>query len=63
MKLYLIRNYQKNYTNQLLEHLRKEKYTIDNICGTDLADMQLISIFNKQFRYLLSLIDIISKYA
>ena len=27
LKLYLIKNYQKNYTNQLLENLRKEKYT------------------------------------
>ena len=25
MKLFLIKNYQKNYTNQLLEKLRKEK--------------------------------------
>ena len=25
MKLFLIKNYQKNYTNQLLENLRKEK--------------------------------------
>ena len=30
--------------------------------GADLADMQLISKFNKRFRFLLCLIDIISKY-
>ena len=31
--------------------------------GADLADMQLISKFNKGFRYLLCVIDIFSKYA
>ena len=35
----------------------------DNIWGADLADMQLISKFNKGFRFLLSVIDIYSKYA
>ena len=35
----------------------------DNIWGADLADMQLISKFNKGFRFLLCLIDIFSKYA
>ena len=35
----------------------------DNIWGTDLADMQLISKFNKGFRFLLCVIDIFSKYA
>ena len=34
----------------------------DNIWGTDLADMQLISKFNKGFRFLLCVIDIFSKY-
>ena len=36
---------------------------IDNICDADLADMQLRSIFNKGFRFLLCIIDIYSKYA
>ena len=36
---------------------------IDNIWGADLADMQLISKFNKGFRFLLCVIDIFSKYA
>ena len=31
--------------------------------GADLADMQLISKFNKGFRFLLCLINIFSKYA
>ena len=35
----------------------------DNIWGADLADMQLISKFNKGFRFLLCIIDILSKYA
>ena len=35
----------------------------DNIWGADLADMQLISKFNKGFRFLLCVIDIFSKHA
>ena len=35
----------------------------DNICVADLADMQLISKFNKGFKFLLCFIDIYSKYA
>ena len=35
----------------------------DNIWGADLADMQLISKFNKRYRFLLCVIDIFSKYA
>ena len=34
----------------------------DNIWGADLADVQLISKFNKGFRFLLCVIDIFSKY-
>ena len=59
-------NLLKNYTNPLLENLKKRKvYSgfIDNIWGADLADMQLISKFNKGFRFLLCVIDIFSKYA
>ena len=36
---------------------------IDNIWSVDLADMQLLSKFNKGFRFLLCVIDIFSKYA
>ena len=36
---------------------------IDNICGADLADMQLISKFNIGIPFLLCIIDIFSKYA
>ena len=35
----------------------------DNIWGADLADMQLISMFNKGFRFLLCVIDNFSIYA
>ena len=35
----------------------------DNIWDADLADMQLISTFNKGFRFLLCVIDIFRKYA
>ena len=35
----------------------------DNIWGADLADMQLISKFNKGFRFLLCVIDVFSRYA
>ena len=35
----------------------------DIIWGADSADMQLISKFNKEFRFLLCVIDIFSKYA
>ena len=35
----------------------------DNIWGVDLADIQLLSKFNKGFRFLLCVIDIFSKYA
>ena len=35
----------------------------DNTWGADLADMQLISKFNKGFKFLLYVTDIFSKYA
>ena len=35
----------------------------DNIWGVDLADMQLLSKYNKGFRFLLCVIDIFSIYA
>ena len=35
----------------------------DNIWGVDLADMQLISKFNKRIRYFLCTIDLFSRYA
>ena len=35
----------------------------DNIWGADLADMQLLSRYDKGIRFLLCVIDIFSKYA
>ena len=35
----------------------------DNIWGVDLADMSLISKFNKEIKYLLCVIDLFSKYS
>ena len=52
--------------NPIIRKLKKRKvYSSfrDNIWGADLADMQLLSKFNKGFRFLLCVIDIFSKYA
>ena len=59
---------------QLIEELHKpiirkfEKRKVhaafkDNIWGADLADMQLLSKYNKRIRFLLCVIDTFSKYA
>ena len=44
---------------------KREVYSTfkDNIWGADLADMQLLSKYNKGIRFLLCVIDIFSKYA
>ena len=50
MSLTVCENQLNNYTNQLLENLRKRKVHSpfrDNIWAADLADMQLISKFNE----------------
>ena len=55
-----------DFINQLLENFKKRKVYSglkDNIWGADLADMQLISKFNKGFRFVLCVFDIFSKYA
>ena len=51
---------------QIIRKFKKRKVHstfMENIWGADLADMQLISKFNKGFRFLLCVIDIFSKYA
>ena len=53
-------------TNQLAVLCKKRTVysrSKDHIWGANLADMQLISKFNKEFRFLLYVIDIFSKYA
>ena len=63
-----------NFNKQLAKELQKpiikkfKKRKVysgfkDNIWGADLADMQLISNFNKRFRFSLCVIEIFSKYA
>ena len=56
-------------TNELhkpiIRKFKKEKVYVpsnDDTWGADLADMQLISKYNKRIRYLLCVIDIFSKY-
>ena len=56
----------KNFINPFLENSEKRRvYSAfkDIIWVADLADMQLISKFNKGFRFLLYVIDIFSKHA
>ena len=36
---------------------------IDEICAADLADMELLSKKNKGIRYLLCVVDLVSRYA
>ena len=45
------------------EKRKIQSYFIDNIWGVDLADMQLISKFDKEISFLLCVFDIFSKYA
>ena len=52
--------------NPIIRKLNKRKvYSSfkDNIWGADLADMQLLSKFDKGIKYLLCVIDLFSKYA
>ena len=59
-------NLQMNFTKQLLENLKEERFHSsfkDNIWGVDLSDMQLISTFDKGIKYLLCVIYLFSKYA
>ena len=56
----------KELRKPLIRKIEKRKVHssfIDNICGADLADMQLIKKVNKGFRLLTSVIDIYNKYA
>ena len=63
-------SYSANLANELHKPIRRKfqlrkiiPVSIDNIWGADLADMQLISKYNKGFRFLLCVIDLYSKYA
>ena len=62
MKLEKIINLQMNLIDQLSENLEEEKCINQVTWGVDLADVQLISKYNKGIKYLLCVIDIFSKY-
>ena len=51
----------------IIRKIKKRKkvysYFKDNIWGCDLADMELISKYNEGIKYLLSAIDLFSRYA
>ena len=47
---------------ECLWDIKKDAIWGDNIWGVDLADIQLISKYNKEIRFLLCVIDIYSKY-
>ena len=49
--------------DELNQPIIKKFQKRDNIWGVDLADMQLISKFNKSIRFLLCVIEFFSKYA
>ena len=56
----------KEFYKPIVRKFKKRKVSSgfkDNIWRADLADMQLISKYNKGFRFLLCVIDIFSKYA
>ena len=67
-------NIELKHNEHLAEELHKPILTIfkkrrvcfgfkDNIWGADLADIQLMNKFNKGFRFLSGVIDIVSKYS
>ena len=62
---YKINNWLKIFINQLLINFEKEEFILDledSIWGADLADMQVISMFNIGFRFSLYIIDNFGKY-
>ena len=68
LKIFLISNkeLEEELHKPIIRKFNKRKVHspfIDNFWGADLVDMQLISKFDKAFRFLLSVIDIYGKYA
>ena len=55
----------KKLHNGIIRKFEKQKILMcrDNIWGADVADIQVISKFNRGVRFLLSVVDIYSKYA
>ena len=59
-------NQLKELVKPIIRNFKKRRAYLgfkDNIWGADIADMQLISKFNRGFRFLLDVIDMFSKYA
>ena len=66
MKLFANKELAEELHKPIIRKFKKRKVHssfIHNICGTDLADLQLISKFNKGFRFLLQVIAIYIKFA
>ena len=66
MQIHIIKTYLKNYKNRLLKNFKKRTVYSgfkDNIWRADLAELQLISNFNKRSRFSQCVTDIFSKYA
>ena len=51
------------YLNKIFKRNKIYSSFRDNIWGVDLAEIQLISKYNKNIKYLLHVIDLFSKYA
>ena len=49
--------------HKAIRKIKVQSPFIDNIWGADLTDMQLLSKFDEGIRFLLCVIDILSKYA
>ena len=59
-------NQLKELVKPIIRNFKKRRAYLgfkDNIWGADIADMQLLSKFNRRFRFLLGIIDMFSKYA
>ena len=60
-------NYQlvNEFDKPIIRKFKKRVYLLfrDNIQGVDFADMQSLSKYNKEIKYLLCAIDLLSKYA
>ena len=52
-----------NYINLLKESFQLIVFNKDEIWSADLVDMQAFPSFNKGFKYILTVIDVFSKYA
>ena len=58
-------NLQINFLNQLLENWKKKEFIhhLKTIWGVDLADMELISKYNRRNYVFVMAIDLLNKYA